>query len=289
MVSTDSFTADDLQRLHSSLSGLVTYYDSIGSAATSSDDDSLVPGSSAQGDVAAGVPVELVHELLVSVNLKVAVALELNDMLASLAAAAARGDPSPYFVPFSISRSAIEATTMACWLLESDIDPKSRAARQLSVEWQETLSQEKLGADDLAAVKSEILTQAEGRGLELVGGGVRAGFGQGFPTRTELTADQLGPEVYRILSAASHGETWAAYIIGFTPTEIQTGWGRIAQKAQPVAVYMLPILWAFRSLARCLWLDVKYRGGDLTATEHLLEATFESAGISAQHCFWRGA
>ena len=281
-----SFTLGHLRRLAAGLEAVLVHCEEVLAAEVAANESWFSPDSPAAADIADGLPEEVVLELLASVNLKIAAAIEHNDTLLSFANKAVSSEPSPYFAPFSIGRSAVESTTLACWLLETDITPSVRAGRQLSVEWQEILNQEKLGGNDLGEAKKETERIASSLGLTKIGKGPSTGFGQGFPTRTKLAESVLRPEAYRILSGASHGDTWATAVIGYAPTGQGSGQGQLAEKSQLVGVYMLPMLWSLQALTRCFWLDSTYRGRDMSRIESKLEEAYEAGELGSYSRFW---
>ena len=280
------FDLSDLRNLSVGLRAVLVHYDEVQAAEVAAGAPWYSSDSPAAADVSAGAPEDVVLELLASVNLKVAAALEHSETLLSFASKAVANQPSPYFAPFSIGRSAVESATLACWLLETGITPTERAGRQLSVEWQEILNQEKLGGNDLAGAKLETEQTALSLELAKVGKGASAGFGQGFPNRTNLAERVLRPEAYRILSGASHGDTWATVVIGYAPTGLDSAQGQVAKKSQLVGVYMLPMLWSLQALARCYWLDSTYRGRDVLKLEDKLDDSYDLAGIASDSRFW---
>lgn len=132
------------------------------------------------------------------------------------------------------------------------------------------------------------MAEAASLNLTLVSGRpAREGFGEAFPTITEMVrAITSSPIIYPVLSAVVHGETWALAQVGYAPSDAAT-WGFMLKKEPPAAFLAFALMAAMQAFAQSVWADVSYRGWEPSATVELLESAYESASLKEEVRFWR--
>lgn len=145
----------------------------------------------------------------------------------------AEAEPVHVLTLFSAVRSAMEQLGLAMWILDPELDPKTRTARAWGVRWQDLrqgdLFAEEAGnaafADHIREVMLALVDQAQH--FEL---GVAAkdeeeritGVGVNQPGWTDLFGEVFDfRSGYRLYSAVAHGTQWALVRVGGQPRE---GW-----------------------------------------------------------------
>lgn len=195
-----------------------------------------------------------VRDTLGYVDLLVAAALDHGDALCTWGAEAAEGEPTPVWAPWSVARSLVEVCAVSAWLTEANIPPRTRLSRMLTLHRSEALSRERLDeesrAEEIVAIEADVArfhipTVRDRRGRWL-------GYEAAMPSRSELVRVVLhvGEEptfnrLYSMLSAASHGETWAIFNLGYTAGERDAATGIVMTAKRPSAFW----LWAALGLA----------------------------------------
>ena len=137
------------------------------------------------------------------------------------------------YSPWASARCVLEACSLAYWLADTDIDFKERTCRILNVELKSTkdgLSYLRSIEDISAGVevgkdKSSIeelettigILRETAREIQISEKcnrkGRLMGFGDGLPTYADLADIAFGAgDTYRLLSGATHGESWAHFI-----------------------------------------------------------------------------
>ena len=182
--------------------------------------DVFRPGSVAVSDASLNGYDRHVRGGLSFANLLIAAALDHTNELCLGGEGAADNKPTPVWAPWSVTRSLIEVCATVQWLSEYPLPTKSRAARTLSLERSEADSRASLGQDevenlaeiarDVAALRINEIDDRRGRWL---------GYEAAIPSRTEMVKAVLQLDedfrAYSMLSAVSHGETWAIYSFGY--------------------------------------------------------------------------
>lgn len=204
------------------------------------DVDLFVRPSIAASDAALNGYRELTNDVLAFANLQIAAALDHADMLAKWGSAAAAGEPTPVWAPWSVARSLVELCAAARWLAETPLPTRTRAGRMLSISKRDSLSMIRIGQDESAKLAGAE-DSAKRLGLRSIQNkrGTFLGFGEATPTFSAqvkaLLSDLEKLEVYSLLSAASHGEPWAIYVLGYEAVEPDPAaeGGRLAVKKPP--------------------------------------------------------
>lgn len=274
------------KRLADAMAALAAGWDGTLKIHAESDENPFSEASPAAADIEMTID-GVVRVLLDDVGTREVASLDHLQTLGLFARIALAEQVVPVFAPFSIARSAVEAMSLSCWLLEPGLPPVERAGRGLSLGWQEIRNQNNAGADDLEPAKDETFNDATELGLSLVGTGASAGFGHGFPTRTKLVSAVIGTEAYPLLSGASHAETWATMSLGFQAVGEAHLWGNVFVKTPRIESFRLASGWTIRAFSRCVWLDTRYRGWNTAELEALLESVYELADLRDEWKFWR--
>lgn len=198
-----------------------------------------------------------VREALSFGNLLIVAALDHADQLAKWGLAAAGGEPTPVWAPWSVSRSLIECCGTAAWLAEPGISARKRASRALALWFENTESKATHGLDQ-AHVVAELESEMRGLGIQKR---------PGVASRADRVRFALAPyfdemKAYSLLSAVSHGETWAIVELGGYVEDgdhADPGWAR-ARKTPPALWLWTALVLAEHSLDRAAMLQAKYRG-----------------------------
>lgn len=198
-----------------------------------------------------------VREALSFGNLSIVAALDHADQLAKWGLAAAHGDPTPVWAPWSVSRSLIECCGTAAWLAEPGISARKRASRALALWFENAESRSTHGLDQTDVI-AELESEMRGLGIQKR---------PGPATRAERVRFALAPyfdqmKAYSLLSAVSHGETWAILELGYVAAagdHIDDGWAT-ARKEPPAFWLWTAFVLSEHSLDRAASLQAKYRG-----------------------------
>ena len=130
-------------------------------------------------------------------------------------------EPVMTFAPWSIGRSILEATSLAMWLLQPNIEPLVRVARSMTLrlnhlEEQLTIARTaSISQSDISAIESRIESvkgQARRFGLQATTNkkGKLISFGEQLPSGVQLAKQAFGADnIYRMLSASEHNKIWA--------------------------------------------------------------------------------
>lgn len=119
--------------------------------------------------------------------------------------------------PWTCARGVLEASTIAIWLLDTNIDAKERVSRSLSLRFATLCAQERMAnsVGDKASVGiindriQQVEDVAVNLGFSLMRDkkGKRTGIAQSRPKITELIESQLNKHIlYRVLSGFAHSD-----------------------------------------------------------------------------------
>jgi hypothetical protein len=203
-------------------------------------------------------------------------------------------------------RSMLESCAIAAWLLDPDIDARTRVGRIFALRYEGLEQNLKfsrvagLGEAHLRRLSDridEVERDAIGLGYPRVENsrGRRIGIGQQMPSATEVIRLELDEEVnYRLLSAVAHGHQWAITQLGFRPVADRPGEALlggeqvhlIEKAAHPTGIPLLGLC-AAKALARPLWSQCRYFGGDLARLTGLFERVFDELRAKPVVRFWR--
>jgi hypothetical protein len=135
-------------------------------------------------------------------------------------------EPALTIATWSTVRAVIESCALASWLLDPNIDVRTRVKRSFAFRFDGLEQQLRMAraADYPGSVEasSKRITDVEQRALavgfdKLVDGkGKRTGIGQVMPSVTTLVREMLNEEAaYRLLSAVTHAHNWALQQVSY--------------------------------------------------------------------------
>jgi hypothetical protein len=214
-------------------------------------------------------------------------------------------EPVETIAPYTCVRSLLEATALACWLLDPAINAHARVARSLAFRYEGILQQQKwaraAGEDPTKAQSrlDNVAAVANSLGYPSIHDprGQRCGAGMRMPSVTDLIRDVLDEEpLYRLLSAVAHGHHWAIHQLGFAPapfsdaTSAVTGVALrgITREANALGMALL-VLESAVALSQVTWRHALYLGWDRDPIVATLERHFDGLGASDSLRFWRPA
>ncbi len=136
-------------------------------------------------------------------------------------------EPMQTIAPYTCVRSLLEASAIGCWLLDPQIDVRTRVGRSLAFRFEGMTQREKYwrstGDKQTTNVAASRIEQAEQRALKLgfpqfQKDGRISGIGQKMPSTTDLIRDVLHEDqTYRLLSAVAHAHPWALHQLSYRP------------------------------------------------------------------------
>jgi hypothetical protein len=219
-------------------------------------------GSPASTD-AATIDPQWIGTLLEEVRFHYLSVFDNAAALVRLGEAASRGEASPAFIQYAIARSVLEALAEVWWLLDDTIDASVRIGRLFTLLRYELRSQQALKMGSFKEDLAEIDAAAAALNLSKVGEDFQVGYGAERPSHGALVKALEGSgDTYALLSAATHGESWAVLNLGYRVEEdIGDGFTRMT-KSPPAVGYYFAIAEAYSALSRCIVQEARYRGWD---------------------------
>jgi hypothetical protein len=216
-------------------------------------------------------------------------------------------EPVQTIAPWTCVRAVIEASALSAWLLDPDLDAKTRVQRSFAFRF-EGLSQQvkfvQTQGDESA--KTKVLARirdVEREALQLgfpkirSSKGVRTGIAQRMPSITEVISQSLNEEpVYRILSAMAHAHSWALVQLSFRrmhddiPRMVETksdvvGCHLFEKNVEPVSVGFLCVK-ATTVFVQPVWYKFQLFGWEIDRLESVLDRAFDSLVIGTGKRFW---
>ncbi|MDA0270939.1 MAG: hypothetical protein O2919_07885 [Chloroflexi bacterium] len=269
----------DVRRVAAGVRSLLTRCDEIRTGHHG--DSGLFAADSPAAADATATSTDLVNDALSLVNIRMAAAFDHIDALLRFADSAVAIEPTPTYAPYSIARSTLEILSVAYWLVEADVEPKLRGGRQLSVARYEIRSQQNLDAADLDDELKAVAGEAKALGLEKLGRDFAVGYGAAIPPRSTMVCALTGEKsTYALLSAASHGETWALVSLGYESTASDSTDGlHVLQKGRSPAGLRDALIVTMHALARCAIAEVRYRGWNEGEMVAVLGKAYDEAGL----------
>lgn len=221
-----------------------------------------------------------------------------GDHLAGFAACMAA--PAKTLAPATCIRGLLESCALATWLLDPNIDVKTRVGRCFAFRYEGFVQQTKFFQVEKMQAEIDLMQQrimqveqdavSVGYPRLLKRSGAINGIAQYMPSITELIGTTLDLEpAYRLLSGIAHGDHWAIQQLGFQVIEVKSADGQVTKALEKrlhpnVALYLGLI--AIRSFARVIWYLWRLYGWDLKEAEHLLDTTYDRLGVRVEHRFW---
>lgn len=208
-------------------------------------------------------------------------------------------EPVQTIAPWTCVRAVLESSALATWMLDPNIDARTRVQRSLAFRYEGLSQQAKYGraSDDKAATAKviaridEIERGALGLGFPRVENkkGKRIGIAQRMPSITDIIAQALDEEAsYRLLSAMAHAHPWALQQLSFRQigsndtllAEESIASGRIhlvEKNLEPLAVAFLCNK-AANAFARPILYETQLFGWDTARLRSILDSALGSLG-----------
>ena len=208
-------------------------------------------------------------------------------------------EPMEAFACLTCIRSMLEPCAVASWLLDPRIDGHTRVGRAFALRYAGLEQQLKLIRTD---VESENYLQ-EIQGIkdridEVEQDALETGYAPiaKMPSATDVIKLMLDEEsTYRLLSAVTHGHSWALMDLGFTRApegnpSPDVGGVSVAMFEKTVNVTNLALygLTMARAFAKPVWDKCNYAGWDKERLIGVLDNTFDKLGLRASKRFWYG-
>ena len=202
-------------------------------------------------------------------------------------------------------RSTLESCALASWLLDPRIGARTRIGRVFAIRHEGIEQQLKFvratggSGEDLQSIEKrsdEVEQVALKLGYPPIVNkkGKQLGIGQKMPSATEVVKLMLDEEeMYRLLSAVTHGHDWAIRGLGFSPVlegDLRPAVGGVPvtmfKKAVDVDKLALLGLIAAEAFAKPVWDKCNYAGWDKERLIGVLDSTFDKLGASSGERFW---
>ncbi len=215
-------------------------------------------------------------------------------------------EPVQTIAPWTSVRALIEASGLAAWLLNPNIDVATRVQRSFAFRFDGLNEQVKflraLGNEIELAKAISRIDYVEQLALELgypkfEKEGKRIGIGQIMPSITEIVRQELDQEaVYRLSSAMIHAHGWAISQLSFKKLEEATvvvndengnsfAVTALAKHMDPTSVIYLSQN-SVICFARSVWFQSLLFGWDLDILRNILNENFDAMSIVESKRFW---
>lgn len=203
-------------------------------------------------------------------------------------------------------RSMLEPCSVSLWLLDPDIDARTRIGRSFAIRYEgmdQFLKYARVTSKDdgfLQPIKDRI-REVEREALDLgypkirdKTGKRRIGIGQRMPSATELIRMMLNQEsMYRLLSAVAHGHNWAIRELSYGPVkgkDYRSSLGGAPVRMFEKTVHPGKIAWlgliSIESIARPVWFRCRYAGWNKERMKRILDRTFDRLKARESLRFW---
>jgi hypothetical protein len=206
-------------------------------------------------------------------------------------------DPVETIAPWASVRALLEASALASWLLDENIDAFTRVERSLGLRFEELTEQRKClrsanspDADKVLRRIADLISRAELLGYSPIVDrkGRKIGAGIKMPPMTELIRSVLDEEVmYRLLSAVAHAHFWAIHQLSFQRVSPGPAGFQAMQKSPNPTGMMYLSLGALRAFSRAVWKMCLYCGWDRRLLDAVLTRAFDAIGATPHVRFWR--
>ena len=202
-------------------------------------------------------------------------------------------------------RSMLESCSLASWLLDPHISAHTRVGRVFAIRYEGMEQQLKYlrttgERDDYLQRLQKRIDEVEQVARELGypifvnKKGHRFGIGQKMISATEVIKLMLDKEeMYRLLSAVTHGHDWAIRALSFSPVpegDLRPYVGGVPvimfEKTLDVDKLALFGLTAAKAFAKPVWDKCNYAGWDKERLIGVLDSTFDELGASSGERFW---
>ena len=214
-------------------------------------------------------------------------------------------EPLETIAPWTCARIVLDAASLAAWIVQPGIDAKERVGRSLAlryeglseqVKWARAVGPKNPDVDPQVAVDriAEVTADASRLGFDPVRdrNGRQIGIGRRMPSVTERVRDVLDQEdMYRLLSAITHGHFWATNQAGFEvlgPIGTTADGARLRAMTKAVNPSGMLYLAAGIALAfgRATWSHCLYAGWNRKELAEMLAELFRRLEIRDRYWFW---
>jgi hypothetical protein len=205
-------------------------------------------------------------------------------------------EPVDVFASFSLARGILTSAAIAEWLSDGNISTTDRVGRSMSFRYegirqQRTLLNLKGSEEELQRVEGRltaIVMDAARRGVPTSEdeSGHAQKLTRKVPPDTKLAASSLQAEwQYRLLSAVSHGHSWALRATGFQQSA-DVPHGFVTRDASPLIIGSL-LHWSIEWFLRPAWSQAILMGWLLRDLAKASEAAYDRLGFPPSQRFWR--
>ncbi len=195
--------------------------------------------------------------------------------------------PVQPIAPFSLVRSALEVSSICCWILDPTLTGRERMSRSLA--FHQTILR---GQKTMIAGNPELDDGGLATRLAFVDDKEKRWGTQrtGMPRATDLVAAWFGkPAHYRLASAVVHGHPWAVAHVAFTRgTSEATSKGTVllTPTLKPDLILYLLVL-ALKAVVQPAWMRAIYFGYDRERLARTLETAYDDIQMVPSERFWR--
>lgn len=216
--------------------------------------------------------------------------------------------PVQTIAPWTCTRAALEASALATWLLETNINAHTRVQRSFAFRFEGLSQQEKFAHlvgtnEEIIRIKKRI-EQVEADALNLGFSKIHnqkgkiIGIAQHIPSITDIVKQTLHEEeAYRLLSAITHAHNWALQHSSFRSVSgksvslsgdisIDEDIPFIEKSLSTLSVSFLCMKAAY-IFAKPIWFKCKLFGWDADKLQAMFNYAFDELGVSRSYLrFW---
>jgi hypothetical protein len=224
-------------------------------------------------------------------------------------------EPAQTFAPWTCVRAVLESSALGAWLLDPDIDVRTRVQRSFALRYEGleqavkcvrvagTQSDVDERTKRIDVVEQEALNLGYPKMMDKLGK-KRIGIGQLMPGATALVTEILDREFeYRLFSGIAHGHLWALLHLGLQLVDQQAidphkesegpAWSTVAQTTslleqhiRPNDVVYLSVI-ATTAFTKPFWYACQLFGWDTEGAKSLLEKHYRLLNIQQNCWFWK--
>jgi len=202
------------------------------------------------------------------------------------------------FAPLTCGRIVLEASSIATWLLDLNIDSTKRVARSYAIQYSSLCEQRKIGnakkVEKIEVRLDELESEALSLGYKTIKNrnDKRIGIGTNKPSYTKLIENQFGEgKLYRLLSGLVHSDPINLLQFGFEKVrDVEEGALMAARRPDPQAQqgFLVEML---KVHVRGEWMYIKQYGCDAEEAASVLESGFNQLRLANTDAvrFWRAS
>ncbi|MCK4830647.1 hypothetical protein KA005_83815 [bacterium] len=213
-------------------------------------------------------------------------------------------EPVQAMAPWVCLRSILESAALATWLLDPNLDARTRVQRSLALRYKGFSQQTKIARTlndnsylNLIEIRIEEVEQvAFDLGFKRVTSknNNRIGIGQIMPPLTDIVRDTLNEEAtYRYLSALTHAHHWALQQVSFQKVDEQDAGislmpnTKIMEKAMKSSSIAFLCVTAAIVISKPIWYKSRFFGWNLDQIESILDKQFDVMTINPSMRIWK--